>query len=52
MRVRVHEPEVGRATSNKMEQTATVSVERRIKHPIYGKVHAARSIMFTTKNES
>ena len=29
--------EVGRVTSNKMEQTATVSVERRIKHPIYGK---------------
>jgi small subunit ribosomal protein S17 len=29
--------EVGRVTSNKMEQTATVQVERRIKHPIYGK---------------
>jgi small subunit ribosomal protein S17 len=28
---------VGRVTSNKMEQTATVQVERRIKHPIYGK---------------
>ena len=28
---------VGRVTSNKMQQTATVSVERRIKHPIYGK---------------
>ena len=29
--------EVGRVTSNKMQQTATVLVERRIKHPIYGK---------------
>ncbi len=28
---------VGLVTSNKMEQTATVQVERRIKHPIYGK---------------
>ena len=28
---------VGRVTSNKMEQTATVQVERRIKHPLYGK---------------
>jgi small subunit ribosomal protein S17 len=29
--------EVGRVMSNKMEQTATVQVERKIKHPIYGK---------------
>ncbi|MFK8078201.1 MAG: 30S ribosomal protein S17 [Granulosicoccus sp.] len=29
--------EIGRVMSNKMEQTATVQVERRIKHPIYGK---------------
>jgi small subunit ribosomal protein S17 len=29
--------EVGRVTSNKMQQTATVLVERRIKHPMYGK---------------
>lgn len=28
---------VGRVMSNKMEQSATVQVERRIKHPIYGK---------------
>ncbi|OJU27853.1 MAG: 30S ribosomal protein S17 [Sphingobacteriales bacterium 41-5] len=28
---------VGVVTSNKMEKTITVSVERRIKHPIYGK---------------
>ena len=29
--------EIGKVASNKMEQTATVSVERRIQHPIYGK---------------
>lgn len=28
---------VGRVMSNKMQQSATVQVERRIKHPIYGK---------------
>ena len=28
---------IGVVTSNKMEKTITVSVERRIKHPIYGK---------------
>ncbi len=28
---------IGRVTSNKMEQTATVVVERRVKHPMYGK---------------
>jgi len=29
--------EIGRVTSNKMEQTATVLVERKVKHPLYGK---------------
>ncbi|MBX2932434.1 MAG: 30S ribosomal protein S17 [Chitinophagaceae bacterium] len=28
---------VGTVTSNKMEKTVTVSVERKVKHPIYGK---------------
>ncbi len=28
---------IGRVLSNKMEQTATVVVERRVKHPMYGK---------------
>lgn len=28
---------VGIVTSNKMEKTITVSVERRMKHPMYGK---------------
>ena len=29
--------EIGRVTSNLTQQTATVLVERRIKHPVYGK---------------
>ena len=29
--------EIGRVTSNRMQQTATVLVERRVKHPVYGK---------------
>jgi small subunit ribosomal protein S17 len=28
---------IGVVTSNKMEKTITVSIERRVKHPIYGK---------------
>ncbi|MET0243861.1 MAG: 30S ribosomal protein S17 [Flavitalea sp.] len=28
---------IGLVTSNKMAKTATVAVERRVKHPIYGK---------------
>ena len=28
---------IGVVTSNKMEKTITVAVERRVKHPIYGK---------------
>ncbi len=28
---------VGRVLSNKMQQTATVVVERRVQHPVYGK---------------
>lgn len=27
----------GRVTSNKMEKTITVAVERRVRHPLYGK---------------
>ena len=29
---------VGRVVSDKMQETATVLVERRVKHPLYGKV--------------
>lgn len=28
---------IGLVTSNKMEKTITVAVERKVKHPIYGK---------------
>lgn len=28
---------IGRVVSNKMDKTATVLIERRIKHPLYGK---------------
>ena len=28
---------VGRVVSNKMEKTVTVLIERRVKHPLYGK---------------
>lgn len=28
---------IGLVTSNKMEKTITVAIERKIKHPIYGK---------------
>lgn len=28
---------IGLVTSNKMEKTITVSIERKVKHPIYGK---------------
>lgn len=28
---------VGRVVSNKMEKSVTVAVERKVKHPIYGK---------------
>ena len=28
---------VGRVTSNKMDKTVTVLIERRVKHPLYGK---------------
>lgn len=30
--------ETGRVVSDKMDKTVTVLVERRVKHPIYGKV--------------
>ncbi len=28
---------IGKVTSNKMDKTITVAVERKVKHPIYGK---------------
>ncbi len=28
---------IGRVTSNKMQKTITVAIERKVKHPLYGK---------------
>jgi small subunit ribosomal protein S17 len=36
---------VGRVVSNKMDKTVTVLVERRVKHPVYGK-YVVRSTKF------
>lgn len=41
---------VGRVTSDKMEQTVTVLVERKVKHPVYGKV-MTRSKKYHAHNE-
>ncbi|MBL8468901.1 MULTISPECIES: 30S ribosomal protein S17 [Methyloversatilis] len=35
---KVHRTLVGRVVSDKMDKTVTVLVERRVKHPLYGKV--------------
>ena len=32
-----HRPTVGRVVSNKMQKSVTVSIERLVKHPAYGK---------------
>ena len=42
---------VGRVVSNKMEKTVTVLVERRVKHPIYGK-YVVRSTKFHAHDNS
>lgn len=34
---KIRKSRIGLVTSNKMEKTITVSVERKVKHPIYGK---------------
>ena len=46
---------VGRVVSDKMEKTVTVLIERKVKHPMYGKVmvrskkyHAHKSWAITT----
>ena len=41
----------GRVVSNKMEKTITVLVERRVKHPIYGK-YITRSTKFHAHDEA
>lgn len=37
-RKRIIQTEMGRVVSDKMNKTVTVLVERRVKHPLYGKV--------------
>ena len=43
---KVKRTQVGRVVSNKMDKSITVLVERRIKHPIYGKyIKRSKKIM-------
>lgn len=42
---------VGRVVSNKMNKTITVLVERRVKHPVYGK-YVRRSTKLHAHDES
>jgi len=41
----------GRVVSNKMEKSVTVAVERRVKHPIYGKF-VTKTTKFMAHDES
>ena len=43
--------ETGRVISNKMDKTITVMVERRVKHPLYGK-YIRRSSKFHAHDEN
>lgn len=43
--------ETGRVVSDKMNKTVTVLVERRVKHPIYGKV-VTRSKKYAAHDEA
>ena len=42
---------VGRVVSTKMDKTVTVLVERRVKHPVYGK-YVVRSTKFHAHDEA
>lgn len=42
---------VGRVVSNKMQKTVTVLVERKVKHPIYGK-YIVKSTKYHAHTES
>ncbi|MDP3636177.1 MAG: 30S ribosomal protein S17 [Azonexus sp.] len=42
---------VGRVVSDKMEKTVTVLIERKVKHPMYGKV-MVRSKKYHAHNEA
>jgi small subunit ribosomal protein S17 len=41
----------GVVTSNKMEKSATVTIERRVKHPLYGKI-VKRSTKLSVHDEA
>ncbi len=41
---------VGRVLSNKMEKTITIAVERRVKHPFYGR-YVRRTTKLTAHDE-
>lgn len=42
---------IGKVVSNKMEKTITVAVQRRVKHPMYGKF-IGKTTKFTAHDES
>ena len=42
---------VGRVVSSKMDKTVTVKVERRVKHPVYGK-YVVRTTKYHAHDES
>lgn len=42
---------VGRVTSDKMDKTVTVLVERRVRHPLYGKI-VVRSAKYHAHDEA
>jgi small subunit ribosomal protein S17 len=42
---------IGRVVSDKMEKTVTVLIERKVKHPVYGKV-MVRSKKYHAHNDS
>ncbi|MCL2830825.1 MAG: 30S ribosomal protein S17 [Betaproteobacteria bacterium] len=42
---------VGRVVSDKMEKTVTVQIDRRVRHPIYGKI-IVRSKKYHAHNEN
>jgi len=42
---------VGRVVSNKMNKTVTIRVERRVKHPVYGK-YVMRSTKYHAHDET
>ncbi|MCG8475059.1 MAG: 30S ribosomal protein S17 [Cytophagales bacterium] len=42
---------IGRVVSNKMDKTITISVERKVKHPIYGKF-VSKTTKFAVHDEN